>query len=109
MDYKNLSIFQRDYSKFLSQQFRDDVSIQNWNTNLPNVNSLFIGFYSKLQGCEDRQAPYKKLSPKEIKLQSKPWISTEIFKLIKARNKIFARKKRQPNNANTKRLYNLSI
>ena len=29
MDYKNLSIFQRDYSKFLSQQFRDDVSIQN--------------------------------------------------------------------------------
>ena len=107
MDYKNLSIFQRDYSKFLSQQFREDVSIQNWNTNLPNVNSLFIDFYSKLQGCVDRHAPYKKLSPKEIKLQSKPWISTEIFKLIKARNKIFARKKRQPNNANTKRLYNL--
>ena len=49
----------------------------------------------------------KKLSPKEIKLQSKPWISTEIFKLIKDRNKIFARKKRQPNNANTKRLYYL--
>ena len=49
----------------------------------------------------------KKLSPKEIKLQGKPWISTEIFKLIMVRNKIFARKKRQPNNANTKRLYNL--
>ena len=49
----------------------------------------------------------KKLSPKEIKLRSKPWISTEIFKLIKVRNKIFARKKRQPSNANTKRLYNL--
>ena len=49
----------------------------------------------------------KKLSPKEIKLQSKPWISTEICKLIKVRNKIFAKKKRQPNNANTKRLYNL--
>ena len=107
MDYKNLSIFQRDYSKFLSQQFRDDVSIQNWNTNLPNVNSLFIDFYSKLQGCVDSHAPYKKLSPKEIKLQSKPWISTEIFKLIKVRNKIFARKKRQTNNANTKWLYNL--
>ena len=57
MDYKNLSIFQRDYSKFLSQQFRDDVSIQNWNTNPPNVNSLFIDFYSKLQGCVDRHAP----------------------------------------------------
>ena len=80
MDYKILSIFQRDYSKFLSQQFCDDVSIQNWNTNLPNVNSLFIDFYSKLQGSVDRHAPYKKLSPKEIKLQSKPWISTEIFK-----------------------------
>ena len=64
-------------------------------------------FHSKLEGCVDRHAPIKKLSPKEIKLKNKPWISTEISKLIKVRNKIFARKKRQPNNTNNKRLYNL--
>ena len=103
---KNLNIIQRDYSKFQSQQFCD-VSIQNWNSDLPNVNELFIEFHSKLQGCVERHAPLKKLSPKEIKLKTKPWITKEISKLIKVRNKIFARKKRQPNNTNTKRLYNL--
>ena len=107
IDYKNLNIFHRDYSKFQSKQFRDDVSIQNWNSNRSKVNELFIDLHSKLEGCVDRHAPIKKLSPKEIKLKNKPWISTEISKLIKIRNKIFGRKKRQPNNTNNKRLYNL--
>ena len=71
------------------------------------MNELFIDFHSKLEGCVDRHAPIKKLSPKEIKLKNKPWISTEITKLIKVRNTNFARKKRQPNNTNNKRLYNL--
>ena len=56
IEYKKLNIFQRDYSKFQSQQFRD-VSIQNWNSNLPKVNDLFIDFHSKLQGCVERHAP----------------------------------------------------
>ena len=107
IEYKNLNIFQHDYSKFLSQQFRDDVSIQNWSTNLLQVDELFIDFHTQLQGCVERHAPIKKLLPKEIKLKSKPCITTEIHKLIKVRNKIFARKKRQPNNTNIKRLYNM--
>ena len=60
--YKNLNIFH--YSKFQSQQFRDDVSIQNWNSNYSKVNELFIDFHSKLEGCVDRHAPIKKPSPK---------------------------------------------
>ena len=71
IDYKNLNIFHRDYSKFQSQQFRDDISIQNWNSNRSKVNELFIDFHSKLEGCVDRHAPIKKLSPKEIKLKNK--------------------------------------
>ena len=77
IEYKKLNIIQRDYSKFQSQQFRDDVSIQNWNSDLPNVNELLIEFHSKLQGCVERHAPLKN-SPKEIKLRTKPWISKEI-------------------------------
>ena len=107
IEYKKLNIIQRDYSKFQSQQFRDDVSIQNRNSDLPNVNELFIELHSKLQGCVERHAPLKKLSPKEIKLKTKPWITKQISKLIKVRNKSFTRKKRQSNNTNTKRLYNL--
>ena len=45
----------------------------------------------------------KKLSPKEVKLKKQ----NLNFKMIKMRNKVFARKKRQPNNENHRRLYNL--
>ena len=51
--------------------------------------------------------PLKKLTPKEIKLENKPWITLELNKMIRIRNKLFQRKKRQPNNDKNKRLYNL--
>ena len=60
-----------------------------------------------MEGSVNRHAPLKKLSPKEIKIKNKPWLSQVIVKMIKIRNKVFARKKRQPNNENHKRLYNL--
>ena len=85
IDFKKIDIFQRDYSKFLSESFRDDVSIQNWNDS-------FKDFYTKLEASVDSHAPLKKLTPREIKIRSKPWLSTEILKMIKIRNKIFARK-----------------
>ena len=105
-EYSNLRRFQHDYSKFHTEKFRDDVSIQTWKTNLNNANELFMDFHHKLKGCVDRHAPIKQLTPKEVKLTNKPWIAPEISKMIKIRNKTFARKKRQPNNENI-RLYNL--
>ena len=95
------------HSKFSSESFRDDVSIQNWCYSHDNVNESFNDFYIKLEASVDRHAPFKKLTPKQIKIKNKPWLSTEIIKLIKIRNKIFARKKRKPENDNCKRLYNL--
>ena len=50
------------------------------------------------QTCVNKHAPMKRLTPREIKI---------IAKLIKLRNKAHARKKRQPNNVNCKRFYNL--
>ena len=107
IDTKKINMYQRDYSKFSSESFRDDVSIQNWCYSHDNVNDSFNDFYIKLEASVDRHAPFKKLTPKEIKIKNKPWLSTEILKLIKIRNKIFARKKRKPENDNCKQLYNL--
>ena len=107
IDLKKTKIFQHDYSKFDSQQFRDDVSIQNFDNNLNNVNDQFWDFYFKLNGCVERHAPIKELTPKEIKLKNKPWITADINKMIKIRNKFFKRKKRQPTNDDIKRVYNL--
>ena len=51
--------------------------------------------------------PFRTLSTKEVKLRHKLWISNELIKMIKIRNKLHRRKKRQSNNENIKRLYNL--
>ena len=107
IDIKSISIYKRDYSKFSEKSFRDDISIQNFNHNLIDVNDQFNDFYYKLEGCVNRHAPFKKLTPKEVKLHQKPWISSRLIKMIKIKNKLFNRKKRQPNNANVKQLYNI--
>ena len=107
IDYKTMSIYSRDYSKFCVDIFRDDVSIQNFNVEFDDVNHQFNDLYFKLAGCVERHAPIKKLSTKEVKLRHKPWISNELIKMIKIRNKLHRRKKRQSNNENIKRLYNL--
>ena len=107
IDLKSITIYKRDYSNFSEKSFRDDVSIQNFHNDLENIDDQFQDFYFKLEGCVDRHAPLKKITPKEIKLNQKPWISKELNKMIKTKNKLFKRKKRQPNNENIKRLYNL--
>ena len=68
IDLKKLNIYQREYSKFSVESFRDDVSIQNWRYSQENVHDLFKDFYSKLEGSVNRHTPLKKLSPKEIKM-----------------------------------------
>ena len=83
------------------------VTIQNWIYTHNNVHDSFKDFYTKLEGSLSRHAPLKKLTPKEITSRNKPWLSVVILKMIKIRNKVFAKKKRQPNNENHKRLYNL--
>ena len=107
IDFKKINVFRRDYSKYSSESFRDDVSIQNWNYSHNNVNDSFKDFFTILDATVDRHAPLKKLTPREIKMENKPWLSAEIIKLIKLRNKVFASKKRQPNNENCQRLYSL--
>ena len=107
IDIKVMNIFQRDYSSFTNESFRDDISIQKWNYSYTNVQDLFNDFYVKLDGCVNRHAPLKTSSPKEIKAKFKHWVSGKILKMIKIRDKAYARNKRQANNENCKRLYNL--
>ena len=101
VDLKKVNIYQRDYSNFSSDSFRDDASIQNWNYFHDNVHDSVSDFYTKLDGSVNRHAL------KEIKIKNQTWLSHIIVKMIKIRNKVFARKKRQPNNENLKRLYNI--
>ena len=78
-----------------------------FDNNFEDVNDQFKDFYLQLKGCVERHAPLKKLTSKEVKLKHKPWITVDINKMIKLKNKLFQRKKRQTNNLEIKRLYNL--
>ena len=105
---KKNNIYQRDFSKYSAAAFHEEISTLDLQPD-PNLNSSdqMSDFYKKVKLVADKHAPYKKLTAKEIKLKSKPWISPAVAKLIRARDKLFARKKRQPNNVNIARLYRL--
>ena len=93
LDDKKVDLYDRDFSKYSESDFRDDVSIQSWNSSNTDSSYLFNDFYLKLKGCTDRHAPIRKLNAKEVKLRSKPWISSELAKMINIKNKLFERKK----------------
>ena len=67
-------------SKLNKESFRDDLSIQNWDLTLNNVNDSFKDFHMKLEGAVNRHAPMRKLNPKEIKIKNKPWMTPHIVK-----------------------------
>ena len=56
IDFKKINVYQRDYSKYSSESFRD-VSIQNWNYSHTNVNDSFKDLFTKLDATVDRHAP----------------------------------------------------
>ena len=54
----------------------------NWNlilrTDLNDHNLSMNHLHDHINNLLDKTAPYRKLSKKEIKLKSKPWINNEI-------------------------------
>ena len=65
-------------------------------------------FYSKLGGSSDKHVKVKKLSPREIKLKLNPWITPEIRKMLNVRDRLFARKKREPENERVEQVYKIA-
>ena len=92
-------------SKFNENLFLDDLSIQNFgNTDDPNIR--FTELTLKYEACVKRHMPLKKMSIKERQIRDKPWMTKEILKKIKIRNKLFANKKKDINNEHLKSAYN---
>ena len=63
-------------SDFVESSFLEDISIQQWEVNKPNgTNPKFDDFLWRVEKCVDRHAPIKKLTKKQLKKRSKPWIN----------------------------------
>ena len=89
-------IFQRNMKKFNSEKFEDDVfktlsPFYNCSKHLTtdNFNSLFANFISNYKTVIDKHAPMKKLSQKQTKLLSKPWITKGILVSIRKKQKMY--------------------
>ena len=91
--------------KFSAESFIADITIQKWYNDFQEVNDSYNDFIFRLEGCVNRHVPIKKLNQKEQRRNQKPWITNEILKKIKHRNKLFAQRKSNPNEVNIKRIY----
>ena len=97
--------YKLDQSKFDEKSFLEDLSLQNFKCS-DDPNELFNDILWKYEACVKRHMPLKKMTNKEEKKSNKPWITNEILKKIKHRNSLFAKKKKDPQNAHLKSAYN---
>ena len=80
------------------------VEILQLNRNDPNLS--IENLYSQANFYLDEFAPYKRISKKEHKLKSKPWIYQDIQFLMWKRNKIFHKYCKENNLERRNNLYN---
>lgn len=102
----NTNMYKRDYKNLNEESFLDDISIQQWDNNSNDPNEMFNDFLWRLESSVNRHAPLRKLSKKEYKLKSKPWISVFIQRKIRHRNELFSRKKKNPTDEYVAQAYN---
>ena len=85
----------RDKSTFNANSYRDETNtaVYDYLSNLGELTELnfdctFDEFVSLVQNVMEKHAPLKRLSRKQQKLKSKPWITKEINAMICRKNKM---------------------
>ena len=83
----------RDTRNYSHEDMVADIINVNWNEVLESEkgdpNHSFIRFNEKVNELLDRHMPWRKLSKKEIRMQSKPWITKGILNSIQRKDKLF--------------------
>ena len=94
---KNYKFFKRDYSKLDSEALISEVRNVNWSEVLgsesgtTDVNTVFHNFYDRIAEIINKYAPICKLSRKEIKSLSKPWVTPGIKTSIRNKEEFYKR------------------
>ena len=92
-----------DYTNFSEEKFIYNYSMLDWtsldNTSL-SATDHFDNFYAKTTECVNSRIPKKKVTKKALKLRSKPWINSNIQKLMHYRDKYFKSMTKNPSTAN---------
>ena len=86
------AILQRKWSKFDKDSFTIDFLNKKWdsilNLDIANASDSLSSFFKVLSDLIDRYVPTVQLSKKQLKLRSKPWITSGILSSIRVRDRL---------------------
>ena len=99
-------MYKYDYSSFDEVKFLEDYKkLDNaYLENDADVNKNYNKFLEDVTSLTTKHAPIKKRSRKDLKLTSKPWINGRIKKMMKIRDHIL-KKPKKDNSAKNHHLY----
>lgn len=86
------NIYKRDYSNLDGESFVTEVQSTNWDelfAGANDINSIFGFLIIKINVIVDKHAPFKKLTKRESKFETKPWITKGIKISIAKKNKLY--------------------
>ena len=92
----------RDFRNFNKREFQETLEQTDWSRIVnedQGTDQSYTNFYRKLEDILDLMAPYRKLTQKEIKLQTMPWITRGILVSMKVRDKLYKQIKLQKQEA----------
>ena len=91
-DYNNISYFVYDYSKFDETKVLTEYSeihTAYLNDDSVDLNVNFERFMHDIHSLINKHCPKKKLNKKALKLRNKPWINSQIRRMMKVRDALF--------------------
>ena len=87
-----IKVYKRDYSNFNQSTLISELQSIDWHsifTSDSDPSDMSCSFYSTLSDIVDKHVPLKQLFKKELKFQSKPWITQGIKVSIQVKNKFY--------------------
>ena len=97
---KNNNIYSRKLKNIDIEKFKNELNNTDWSyteNNETNVNEAAKNFLTKIEQLLDKFAPLRKLNNKAIKQNNKPWITKDILKHIKQKNKLYEKFSKERN------------
>ena len=82
----------RNWRVFNKREFEEELENIRLNDSIKpemNTNTSMSLVYNKVLKLLDEMAPYKKLTQKEIQLQQKPWITSDILLIMQKRDALY--------------------
>ena len=88
----NIKLCKRDYSSFSQSALIDDVRTVNWQSIVEydtDPSRMFDSFYKNLIQIVDKHIPVRRVSKRELKSYSKPWITTVVKTSVQMKNALY--------------------